>query len=168
MKKSVSFLFLIIYAIAWILIAAFIGYIVGSNKGYQRGFKSATTVIEFKIQNQPIDSLKAQLKRREISEISTYINGKASIKKIDEGSLFSVKNVYYFEGTLSNKAVIAKAKDVKIKIDFISKTESLIGSQEVTIYDYINPGGLLSFRERVSPPEGYEEFKFIILGAIGE
>lgn len=153
-----------IFLIVLVGIAGIVGYSLGNSIGSKEGFESAKRMNDL----QPIESLKVQLKTREIAEITPYIHGKAGISKEDIGGLFSIKYAYYFEGTLSNSAAVARAKDVKLNIDFISKTGSKIGSKEIIIYDYINPGGTLSFKERIEVPANYEKIEFSILGAIGE
>jgi hypothetical protein len=157
-----------IVLIVLIVIAAILGYYIGISIGYNNGFEVANRKNEFKTLTQPIDSLKEQLKRREIKAIISFIHGKAGTRRVDEGGLFNVKYVYYFEGSLSNEAAVAMAKDVRIKMDFISKTNSIIGSDEVTIYDYIGPGKSLNFKQRINPPGGFESLNFSIVSAIGE
>lgn len=154
--------------IVFILIAAVSGYYYGDSKGYKNGFETANNINKIKVLTEPIDSIKDRLKQREIKDINSFIHGKAGINKKDEGGLFNIKYVYYFEGTLTNEAVMARAKDVKIKIDFFSKTESIIGSQELTIYDYINPSGLLNFKKKVEVPDNFEKIEFYIINATGE
>jgi len=45
--------------------------------------------------------------------------------------LFNVKYVYYFEGSLSNEAAVAMAKDVRIKMDFFQKQIQLLDQMKL-------------------------------------
>lgn len=51
---------------------------------------------------------------------------------------------YYYEkavcrGYIYNNAVVVKAKDVKIVLDYYTKTKSLIDTDTIEIYEYVNP-----------------------------
>ena len=123
-----------------------IGFFIGEQMGIERGKKWAELVNR----HRSIEEIKAELKGREQENIIASLSGKAGIKKIDEGKLFKVKYVQYFVGTLTNSAVLATAKDVKLNVDYFSKTGSKIGSQEFTIYEFIRPGRSLKFKEIIN------------------
>ena len=138
-----------------------IGLFVGQRIGYENGRKSA----EFIQKIRSIDEIKSELKGREQEDISSYLDGKAGIKNIDEGTLFKVKYVQYFNGSLTNTATLASAKDVKLDVEFFSKTGSKIGNQEIIIYEFIRPGRTIKFKEKIKVPDKVEDFKFQILEA---
>lgn len=138
-----------------------IGKDTGLNLGYHTGFDSAKS--DFK--SRSIDEIKHELREREEVDILSYLQGNISIKTVDEGSFLTTKNVQYFMGSLASSATLAVAKDVKINIDFFSKTGSKIGNQEMTIYEFIQPGAKVSFKEKINVPEKVTEFKFEILDA---
>jgi hypothetical protein len=141
-----------------------IGFFVGQQIGYENGERSA--VMANKHRN--IEEIKSELKDREQESISTYLDGKAGIKRKDEGTLFKTKYVQYFAGTLTNSAVLATAKDVKLNVDYFSKTGSKIGNQEITIYEFIRPGRTVEFKERINVPDNVEKFEFQIIEAKSE
>ena len=138
-----------------------IGHENGLELGYQNGFDSAR--VDFK--SRSIDEIKSELRGREESEILSYLNGTANIKTVDEGSFFTTKNVQYLMGSLTSSATLAIVKDVKINIDFFSKTGAKIGAKEMTIYEFVQPGGKITFKEKINIPEKVVEFKFEILDA---
>ncbi len=141
-----------------------IGFYAGQQIGYENGKKRA----EFTHRFRDIEEIKTELKERESESISTYLNGKAGIRNVDEGSLFKIKYVQYFSGSITNSAVLAIAKDVKLNVDYYSKTNTKIGSQEITIYEFIKPGQTVTFKERINVPENVEDFKFQIIEAKSE
>ena len=141
-----------------------IGFFIGEQFGVKRGSRLAEMVHKYR----NIEEVKAELKDREQENIIPSLNGKAGIKKIDEGKFFKVKYVQYFAGTLTNSAVLATAKDVKLNVDYFSKTGSKIGSQEFTIYEFIRPGRSVEFKERINIPDNVEKFEFQIIEAKSE
>jgi len=54
------------------------------------------------------------------------------------------------EGKIRNKATTAAFKDVTVQINFYSKTNTLLGSEKKTIYEYVNPGRSSSFKFKLS------------------
>ncbi len=141
-----------------ILIGLVLG-VIGFYSGYKKGYQSAENVQMFR----SVDEIKVELKAREEEDISSYLKGKASIKKIDEGSWFKSKYVQYFSGQLTNSATLASAKDVILNIDFFSKTGSKMGHQKITIYEFVEPGKTIEFKERINVPGKVEDFKFQII-----
>jgi hypothetical protein len=86
------------------------------------------------------------------------------IQRKDEGSLLTIKYVQYLTGTITNSAIVATVKDVKLRITYFSKTDSEIGGQEITVYEYIKPGQTVSFREKINIPGQVSRFKYQIIG----
>ena len=153
MKKILPF---IIVAIITGGIGFFIGQIVAqqAEERYQKF--------------RPIFEIKADLKAKEIPLISSQLKGSARIETRNEGSLFKSKYQKYFVGTIQNNALIAKAKDVKVRVTFLSKTKSEIGNVEYTIYEIIEPGKSKSFEKKIDVSEDVAEFNWNILSAEAE
>ncbi len=141
------------------LILGAIGFFIGQYIGYENGKKSAETIQKYR----SVEEIKTELKGREKESISSYLDGKAGIRNIDEGGLWKTKYIQYFSGTLTNSAVLATAKDVKLNVDFYSKTGSKIGNQEITIYEFVRPGKSIKFKEKINIPDKVEDFKFKII-----
>lgn len=64
--------------------------------------------------------------------------------------------------------MLARAKDVHVRVTFLSKTKSEIGNTEFTIYEYIEPGQFQSFEKQVNLTEDVAEFNWQILEARAE
>lgn len=141
-----------------------LGFYFGQEKGYNEVYNSAERIFK----QRKTDEIKAELKEREQTKIEAYINGKAGIETVDEGSLFKIKYVQYFSGTLSNSALLATVKDIKLNVDYYSKTGTKIGNQEVMIYEFIKPGQSINFKEKINVPDKVEDFKYQILKAKAE
>ncbi|WP_017733695.1 hypothetical protein [Nafulsella turpanensis] len=157
MKKTILILLLTIAV-------GVLTFIIGNKLGYADGYLAGKDSYRYR----PIEELRNELKEREALDMKDFLNGKAGIESKDEGGLFKVKYVDYFSGTLTNSASVAKAKDIKLKVDFYSKTKALIGSKEITVYEYILPGQSVRFKEKLDLPEKVEDFKFSILNASAE
>src|SRR5262245_40095895 len=112
------------------IVAALVGAAAGFFVGQESGTESAEASASFEKMMKSAEELRAELKAKEAEDIAKYIHGKASVESQDEGGLFNVKMVSYMTGQVENSASVAKAKDVKIRIDFKSKTGTVIGSKE--------------------------------------
>ncbi|MBL7103048.1 MAG: hypothetical protein ISS18_01865 [Bacteroidales bacterium] len=141
------------------LILGAIGFFIGQNIGYENGKQMTETLQQFRT----VDEIKAELKQKEKERISSYLDSKAGIQNVDEGGLWKTKYVQYFSGSLTNSAVLSTAKDVKINVDFYSKTGSKIGNQEITIFEFVRPGKTINFKEKINIPDKVEDFKFQII-----
>lgn len=74
------------------------------------------------------------------------------------GTKFKVK------GEITNKASIADYKDIVIRIKYYSKTKSVIGSEDYTIYDVFPPNKVSSFKLDAAK---FKDVEFIELNIIG-
>ncbi len=147
------------------IVTALAGAAGGFLFGQESGASSARSAAAFQQMMKSADDLRAELQAKEAEDITKYIHGKASIESRDEGGLFNVRMVSYMTGHVENSASVAKAKDVRIRIDFKSKTGSVIGSKELTIYEFIAPGHSVEFKERVDVPEKVESYEWTVLSA---
>ena len=57
-------------------------------------------------------------------------------------------------GTVTNKASVAAYKDVDVKLDFYSKTGTLLESDKETVYEVIGPGESKKFKTKYFAPKG--------------
>lgn len=148
MKKSIS--------IVLIIVSGLIGLFVG----FSLGFEDINDVSRLELQEV--------LREKEINQIRFLTECTSKINHKDEGGFFSVKYVNYLTGTIKNNANLAKAKDVKLAVVYYSKTKSKIGSEEITIYDWIQPNSQLDFKEKVSVPDNCESFDCMVLSIKAE
>lgn len=72
---------------------------------------------------------------------------------------------WVLEGTVSNTASIAKYKDVVLKIIYYSKTQTEIGSEEKTLFEYFNPNSQQKFKIKSAGFEGTASIGFEITSA---
>lgn len=92
------------------------------------------------------EELKAKLEDKECLNSNTYISGTMAYDPIYKNALsIKVKGVKLkFEFT--NAATLATYKDLVCKVDFYSKTDKLLFSKTIIIYDYLTPGGTLKYK----------------------
>lgn len=132
-----------------------IGYFVGGQQGYENRDREQ----RFKT----LDQLKSELKEREQETILNLVESNGEINRKDEGGLFRVDYVHYLTGTVNNNAAVTTIKDIKFRVDYLSKTNSKVGTEEVTIYEFIKPGQTLKFKERISWPADGETFTLTLV-----
>ncbi|MDO7174097.1 hypothetical protein [Mariniflexile sp. AS56] len=142
------------------IITGAIGFFAGKTVGYDEAERMQ--------KYRSVESIKSDLKEREIKIVSTLLNGTARIETRNEGGFFSSKKSKYLTGKITNNALVAKAKDVKVIVTFLSKTKSEIGKAEFTIYEYIEPGKSQSFEKKVNVSQDVTEFSWNIVNAKAE
>ena len=70
------------------------------------------------------------------------------------------------EGTFSNRATLAKFKDIEVKISYYSVTKSLIDTRTLVIYKFSEPNSSERFSIKIDEiPQAYNSFSFEIVGA---
>lgn len=69
------------------------------------------------------------------------------------------------KGTITNKATVASYKDVDVKLDFYSKTGTLLETDKETVYEIINPGQSKNFKTKYFAPKGTDSVALSITGA---
>lgn len=100
--------------------------------------------------------------------ISSLLRGTAKIETKKEGGIFSRKEVQYFTAEIRNNSLLAKAKDIKVKVTLLSKTKSEIGDIEFTIYEFIEPGQSKIIRKEVDVSDDVAEFSWDVINAFAE
>ena len=110
-------------------------------------------------------------------EDSSYQETKMSLEeqeKFNPLSFLNTKGTYrknmigewVVDGTISNNATIATYKDVVIEITFYSKTNSLLGTEKKTIYEYFPAGKTIRFKLKTYGYQGTKEINWNIVNAI--
>lgn len=75
-------------------------------------------------------------------------------------------NKTVLNGTITNSAAKATFKDVVVEVKFYSSTESLISSENYTIYDYFPAGSSKDFNLRIKHPSGTEKVGLSVVSAV--
>lgn len=104
------------------------------------------------------EELKVDLAQTEKQNPTNYISGKARGRQ-------NLINQTVIEGTLTNSATLAAFKDVTLEVDFLSKTNSIISTQNVTVYEQINPGQTITFKEKIFVSKDVADVNIRIAGA---
>jgi GYF domain 2 len=72
-----------------------------------------------------------------------------------------------FEGTITNNASAASFKDITVKIFYLSKTRSVIGYHDFTVYEIIGPNQTVEIKKvKYFAPNDTDEYKIDIVSAI--
>jgi hypothetical protein len=69
------------------------------------------------------------------------------------------------KGTISNKATVARYKDVDVELTFFSKTGALLEKDHEVIYETIAPGSSTNFKTKYFAPKGTDSVAMKIVGA---
>ena len=69
------------------------------------------------------------------------------------------------KGTISNKATVARFKDVDIELSFYSQTGALLEKDHEVIYETIAPGSSTNFKTKYFAPKGTDSVAMKIAGA---
>jgi hypothetical protein len=69
------------------------------------------------------------------------------------------------KGTISNKATVASFKDIDVKLEFYSKTGTLLETDHETIYEVIAPGESKNFKTKYFAPKGSDSVALHVVGA---
>ncbi len=69
------------------------------------------------------------------------------------------------KGTITNKATVASYKDVDVKLDFYSKTGTLLETDKETVFEIIAPGQSKNFKTKYFAPKGTDSVALSITAA---
>ena len=72
---------------------------------------------------------------------------------------------WVLEGKISNTATVATYKDVTLNILYFSKTDTEIGSEEKTIFEFFRPGSSQDFKIKTNGYVGTASIKMQIVSA---
>jgi hypothetical protein len=68
-------------------------------------------------------------------------------------------------GTITNKALHTNYKDIRIRVSFYSQTNTVIGSQDYILYQYVPYGSTQAFSLKVSKPSSAASLGWTAIGA---
>lgn len=69
------------------------------------------------------------------------------------------------KGTITNKATVARFKDVDIELSFYSETGALLEKDHEVIYESIAPGNSTNFKTKYFAPKGTDSVAMKVVGA---
>ena len=69
------------------------------------------------------------------------------------------------KGTVTNKATVAKYKDIEVKLDFYSKTGTLLETDKETVFEILSPGESKNFKTKYFAPKGTDSVALAIISA---
>lgn len=97
------------------------------------------------------------------------------IEKADPLTFLSVEGKYgenfwgdkiEIEGTITNLATVASYKDAKVRVNFFTKTKTLLGSEEYTVYEIFKPNSQKNFTLTVKNYENVNSIGLDVVEAI--
>lgn len=107
--------------------------------------------------------LHRQLEKKECQAPGEYIDGTVSYKPIYKNVLSSKVKGLKLTFDLFSIATIASFQDVHITVQLQSKTGSTIKSEDLTVYEYIHPGGSVKYKyEMAISNQQYKDFYEVV------
>lgn len=101
---------------------------------------------------------KESVEEREKKTPENYL----SVSGHDRHNLFGQTVV---KGTVTNKATAVSYKDAEVKLDFYSKTGTLLESDNETIYEVLAPGESKNFKTKYFAPKGTDSVALSVTAA---
>jgi hypothetical protein len=125
---------------------------------YNNENSQGTSQLSFELKEKSPEELRAELAKKEQNNPTEYLKGKMGMRS----NLIGEK---ILEGVVVNNATIATFKDIVLKVSFLSKTNSIIGSKEFTFYEILAPKETKAFKFKTFTPKEVKDFSFEIIGA---
>lgn len=104
------------------------------------------------------EATKESLQEKETKDPQSFL----SISGHDRNNLLGQTVV---KGTITNKATVASYKDVDVKLDFYSKTGTLLETDKETVYEIIGPGQSKNFKTKYFAPKGTDSVALSVTAA---
>lgn len=144
-----------------------------NNDGFDNSYNSGNSEPSYQRKKTPTE-LKAELRAIEESNPLTYLQEHNVTMKWEtewkRGTIFRAgeyerTGAVTIKGQIYNKATLAGYKDIKVKISWFTRTETLLKEHYDIIYKVVTPGGQRQFEFHLWPPEHCEDFGFKIVSA---
>lgn len=128
--------------------------IIGCKENRQKTPAELKMELQMEENNNPLQYLKLE-------------NVTMQRNKIKEAGLFSSAKYdgYLITGQVKNSASIAKFKDLKIKVELYSKTETVIDNKAYVFYEYYEPNSTKNFSIKIDAPSEMKNFRPFVVGA---
>ena len=122
--------------------------IIGCNSGSTTGYDSGQSYLETKM----------KLEDKEKQNPTSFLSTDGTYRK-------NLMGEWVLEGSISNSATVATYKDVILKVNFYSKTNTYLGSENEAIYEYFPPGKSKKFKIKTYGYKGTKTIGWNIFGA---
>lgn len=109
------------------------------------------------IRSKTPEELRAELLRREQDSPGEYISAQYN----NWENLLSQRVI---EIDFTNKATMANYKDIIVRIHFLTKTQTELGTTDYTIFKYLPAGGSMTHKMKLQQPAGTKNVSVSILG----
>jgi len=95
------------------------------------------------------EELKEQLKQKECQEATDYLDGNMSCKQIYKGLLSTKVIGIKVNCTITSTATAATFKNMVAHVSLLSKTDAVVIEEDITIYEFIQPGGTFEYKGEI-------------------
>ncbi len=117
------------------------------------------------------EELKMELKIQESRNPHQYLkleSVKLNRNQIKKAGLFSRAKYdgFLINGIIKNSATLAKYKDLRLTVEYFSKTNTLLESKTYTLYEYYEPNSSKDFQLKVYPPDTMQNYNVTLFDAV--
>jgi hypothetical protein len=142
----------VLFLVAGVILAA-IGFNVGKSIGENQAQK--------KFDNLSHTALEAKISKLEKSKQRDFLHLEAKI--ITEAGSFFSSDKHYLRGKISNSSLTLTYTKIVILIEYKSKLDKTISKQKVSINKKLYPNNSISYKNRLSIPDGLDNYVVKIL-----
>ena len=103
-------------------------------------------------------SAKGQLEDQESANPTDFLAGDLTYRR-------TLLNKWVLEGSIKSSATVATYKDITIEVLYKSKTNSVVGSETFTLYEYLKPGRSIDYSFRSNSYRNAVSVSWKIIGA---
>ena len=128
----------------------------------------ASSIIIFSCNNNDLKKAENEKKSYEATKESLHekeIKTPANFIAVTGHDRHNLLGQTVVKGTVLNKATVASYKDVDVKLDFYSKTGTLLETDKETVYEIIAPGQSKNFKTKYFAPKGTDSVALSVTAA---
>jgi hypothetical protein len=105
------------------------------------------------------EEVKMTLEEQERMNPIAFLSDKSTYRK-------NLIGEWVIEGKISNAATIATYKDAILQITYYSGTDTEMGSENTTIYEFFRPGSVQPFKIKTFGPKGAKAVSVSVISAV--
>lgn len=131
------------------LIASMLFFASCQNDNSSSNNSSTTDSYEAPPRELTEEELQQQLLDKECSHPADYIDGTVNAEARFKGLLSLKVNGIKLKFKLNSSATLATIKDIDVNVNFKSKTGSTVLQRDLTLYEFIKPGGAITYKTEI-------------------
>ena len=167
MNKKNLFITLGVIGILVLLIISFVlGANFGEEEGLKSGFNEGKADAKHELSIMPLANIYTLAFNREKNIMKDQLlSVKAEMKYKNIGGFFNTQYQYYIRTTISNSARVATAKNIRLKISYLSSSGAVLSEETLSFNEFVEPWSSKKFSKNVNPPKQWAKYRTTIISA---